>query len=296
MALLELDPQAAEYLVGGDEELTVAVYASPRQSVIAGPPAKIDSLITELHGMDRRHNWSRSTSLSSPHRRSVASRSAHAAGGSGAGVPAIPVITTTSGLQGTPTFDADHWADNLRNPVRFTQAVTDAAQRHGIFIEVSPHPLLKYAIDDTISPAHHHSIPTLQRGADDTLTFHTNLNASHTTHPPQTPHLPSPIRRCRARRGCTPTIGSRRRRGPVGTTATPTHSGSFIALPARRAHRRTQRAPPGASVAVAACEGHQRPGARTARRARIPCRQPDRCALRDVCSGRGARGWVGIRL
>ena len=193
MALLELDPQAAEYLVGGDEELTVAVYASPRQSVIAGPPAKIDSLITELHGMDRLAQLVE-VDVASHHptvdpllpdlRTQLADLVP--------GFPAIPVITTTSGLQGTPTFDADYWADNLRNPVRFTQAVTDAAQRHGIFIEVSPHPLLKYAIDDTISPAHHHSIPTLQRGADDTLTFHTNLNASHTTHPPQTPHLPEP--------------------------------------------------------------------------------------------------------
>jgi len=193
MALLELDPQAAEHLVAGDKELTVAVYASPRQSVIAGPPAKIDSVITELQGMDRLGQLV-DVDVASHHpmvdavlpdlRAELADLMP--------GFATIPVITTTSGRQGTPTFDADYWADNLRNPVRFTQAVTDAAQRHGIFIEVSPHPLLTYAIDDTISHTHHHSIPTLQRDADDTLTFHTNLNASHTTHPPQTPHLPEP--------------------------------------------------------------------------------------------------------
>ena len=39
---------------------------------------------------------------------------------------------------------------------------------------------------------HHHSIGTLWRDGDDTVSFHTNLNATHTTHPPQTPHPPEP--------------------------------------------------------------------------------------------------------
>ena len=43
-----------------------------------------------------------------------------------------------------------------------------------------------------MADTHHHSIRTLQRDTDDTLTFHTNLNATHTTHPPQTAHPPEP--------------------------------------------------------------------------------------------------------
>ena len=80
----------------------------------------------------------------------------------------------------------------MRNQVRFTQAVAKAAEQHAVFIEISPHPLLTHAIDDTVSQAHHHSIGTLQRDADDTVTFRTNLNAAHTKHPPQTVHLPEP--------------------------------------------------------------------------------------------------------
>ncbi|HYB81431.1 MAG TPA: polyketide synthase dehydratase domain-containing protein, partial [Mycobacterium sp.] len=38
----------------------------------------------------------------------------------------------------------------------------------------------------------HRSLSTLQRDADDTLTFHTNLNATYTTHPPQTAHPAEP--------------------------------------------------------------------------------------------------------
>ena len=60
------------------------------------------------------------------------------------------------------------------------------------FVEVSPHPLLTHAISDTLGGTHHHSIGTLQRDTHDTLTFHTNLNATHTIHPPHTEHPPEP--------------------------------------------------------------------------------------------------------
>ena len=107
--------------------------------------------------------------------------------------PAIPVISTTDDpTGGAPLFDADYWVANLRNPVRFSQAVAAAGQDHATFIEVSPHPLLTHAIKDILAGTHHHSIGTLQRDTDDTLTFHTNLNATHTAVPPRTPHPPEP--------------------------------------------------------------------------------------------------------
>ena len=109
--------------------------------------------------------------------------------------PSIPVITTTDGHTGaTAVFDADYWAANLRNPVRFSQAIAAAGADHAVFIEISPHPLLTYAISDTLGPAHHHSIGTLQRDTHDTLTFHTNLNATHTIRPPHPPHPSEPHR------------------------------------------------------------------------------------------------------
>jgi phthiocerol/phenolphthiocerol synthesis type-I polyketide synthase A len=108
--------------------------------------------------------------------------------------PTIPILTTTYDhtATGAIVFDADYWAANLRNPVRFSQAITAAGADHTIFIEVSPHPLLTHAISDTLEPAHHHSIATLHRDTHDTLTFHTNLNTTRTTHPPQTEHPPEP--------------------------------------------------------------------------------------------------------
>jgi acyl transferase domain-containing protein/acyl carrier protein len=108
--------------------------------------------------------------------------------------PSIPIITMTSDDQtgAAPVFDADYWAANLCNPVRFDQAVTAAGADYGTFVEVSPNPLLTGAISDTLGQVHHHSIGTLQRDTHDTLTFHTNLNATHTTQPPLAPHPPEP--------------------------------------------------------------------------------------------------------
>ena len=74
--------------------------------------------------------------------------------------PTIPILTTTydDTDTGTIVFDADYWVANLRNPVRFSQAIAAAGADHSTFIEVSPHPLLTHAITDTpgtrASPQH----------------------------------------------------------------------------------------------------------------------------------------------
>ena len=53
MALLELDAGDTEALIAEHPQVTVAVYASPRQTVIAGPPEQIDQLIAVVAGQDR---------------------------------------------------------------------------------------------------------------------------------------------------------------------------------------------------------------------------------------------------
>jgi phthiocerol/phenolphthiocerol synthesis type-I polyketide synthase B len=40
--------------------------------------------------------------------------------------------------------------------------------------------------------SHHHAVGTLWRDGDDTVTFHTNVNAVHTSQPPETPHPAEP--------------------------------------------------------------------------------------------------------
>ena len=195
MALLELDPRRAEELIADYPDLTLAVYASPRQTVIAGPPDQVDAVIAIVDAQDRLARRIE-VDVASHHptidpilpdlRTALADLTPQP--------PTIPILTTTydDTATGTTVFGADYWVANLRNPVRFSHAIAAAGADHSTFIEVSPHPLLTHAITDSLGRVHHHSIGTLQRDAPDTLTFHTNLNATHTVHSPHTEHPPEP--------------------------------------------------------------------------------------------------------
>ncbi|GAB32799.1 type I polyketide synthase [Gordonia otitidis] len=192
MALVELDALTAGELIVDHPDVTVAVHASPRQTVIAGPPDQVDAVITEVSSRDRLARRIE-VDVASHHpiidpvlpdlRIELADLSPRR--------PNIPFISTTQ-PQGDPGFDAEYWCANLRNPVHFSEAVTAAGADHGVFVEISPHPILTYAIDDTLSDVHHHAVATLHRDQDDALTFHTNLSAARPTAPAVVPHAPEP--------------------------------------------------------------------------------------------------------
>ncbi|MDA2893504.1 type I polyketide synthase [Mycolicibacterium sp. BiH015] len=190
MALLELDAEAAEKLIADYDGLTVAVYASPHQTVIAGPPEQVDAAIAVVDAQDK---LARRVDVDVASHHPIIDPILDDLRTELAGLkpqkPTIPVIVTTDQrpTDGGCVFDADHWVANLRNPVRFARAVAAAGVDNSIFVEVSPHPLLAYAVKDTLSNQPHRSIATLQRDANDTVTFHTNLNATHTVRPPKTP-------------------------------------------------------------------------------------------------------------
>jgi acyl transferase domain-containing protein/acyl carrier protein len=188
MALLELSGAAAGELLAGYPDVTVAVEASPHQVVIAGPPDQVDAVIAVVAAQDRLARRV-DVDVASHHaiidpvlpdlRTELADLNPQP--------PNIPVFVTTGGRsQSTSTFDAGHWVDNLRNPVKFTQAVAAAGAEHAVFVEVSPHPLLSYAVDQSLEGVHHHTLGTLQRDTDDVVTFRTNLSAAHTVRPPET--------------------------------------------------------------------------------------------------------------
>ncbi|GIF78216.1 type I polyketide synthase [Asanoa siamensis] len=78
-----------------------------------------------------------------------------------------------------PAFDADYWCRNLRRPVRFAAAVeAAAADRHRVFLEVAPHPVVTAAVresltDDAVV------LGTLRREEPELATFRTALAALH---------------------------------------------------------------------------------------------------------------------
>ncbi|MDT5246037.1 MAG: phthiocerol/phenolphthiocerol synthesis type-I polyketide synthase, partial [Mycobacterium sp.] len=181
MALLELDAEATKALIVDYPDITVAVYAAPQQTVIAGPPEQVDAVIAVVDARGRlarrievdvaSHHPTVDPIL--PELRSALADLAPVA-------PKIPLISTVGQTNGAvPAFDADYWVANLRNPVRFSHAVATAAESHATFIEVSPHPLLTHAIGGNLESARPGGdiqvAATLNRDNPETLTFHTYL-------------------------------------------------------------------------------------------------------------------------
>ena len=198
VALLELGAPAAEALIAAHPGVAVTVYSSPRQTVVAGPTDEVDAVIEEARQQNvfaRRVNME----VASHHRLMdpILPQLKDALTDLMPGFPVIPVITTVENAGDAPRFDADHWVANLRNPVRFGDAIAAAGATHSTFIEISPHPLLTKAITDTLDdPAvgnrHHHVLGTLQRDTGDTIAFHTSLNTTFTTRPPVGEHPAEP--------------------------------------------------------------------------------------------------------
>ena len=187
VALLTLDAEATAALIADYPGVSLAVYSSPRQTVVAGPPAQVDAVIAavlESGRFARRVNMevaSHTALMDSilPELRSALADLVPT-------TPAIPFVSTIAADGATPTFDADYWVANVRQPVRFSQAIAAAGAEHAMFVEISAHPMLAQAVTETLGDVHHHSVGTLHRDSDDTLSFHTSLN-SH-SHDPASAH------------------------------------------------------------------------------------------------------------
>ncbi|MFD4631738.1 SDR family NAD(P)-dependent oxidoreductase [Streptomyces sp. NPDC058284] len=66
-----------------------------------------------------------------------------------------PLLSTVTGERlDTTAMDAGYWYRNLRHTVRFDTAVRVLAEQgHGVFLEVSPHPVLTVPVQDTVESA-----------------------------------------------------------------------------------------------------------------------------------------------
>jgi phthiocerol/phenolphthiocerol synthesis type-I polyketide synthase D len=191
MALLELGAEDAEKLVADYPDITVAVYAAPEQTVIAGPADQVDAAVAvvDAQGLLARRV---EVDVASHHPTvdPILPELRTALAGLAPMTPKIPLISTVGQTNGAaPEFDADYWVVNLRNPVRFSQAVAAALEKYGnhTFVEVSPHPLLTHAIGETLASASSSDrcivTSAMKRGDDETLSVHTQLATLGVTAP-----------------------------------------------------------------------------------------------------------------
>ncbi|MGE5286674.1 MAG: SDR family NAD(P)-dependent oxidoreductase [Micromonosporaceae bacterium] len=183
MALVGLPAGEVTDLAADLPDVHLAVVSSPVQAVITGDAAQVAELARRVSA------------------RGAAARvlPAEGAGHSPQVDPLLPgLMRQLAGIAGrearvpfyssvhddprdAPRCDAAYWAANLRKPVRLGAAVA-AAARDGMrtFVEISPHPLLRRALAETLE---HEGVGagvitgTLRRDADDVITFHTQRAA-----------------------------------------------------------------------------------------------------------------------
>ncbi|MFD6517878.1 acyltransferase domain-containing protein [Rhodococcus sp. NPDC060176] len=154
MATIELPHHevAAELAAADIEDVTVAVIVSPGSTVVAGNPARVAELIA---GWEARDLHARRIAVDyashSPHVDSILDDLAEQLEDLTPATATVQVYSTVLEDPKKPaSFDSTYWVNNLRRPVRFADAVTAAVlDGHRVFVELSPHPLLTYAISET---------------------------------------------------------------------------------------------------------------------------------------------------
>ncbi|MEV0247500.1 SDR family NAD(P)-dependent oxidoreductase [Nocardia sp. NPDC050712] len=120
--------------------------------------------------------------------------------------PSIPLISSVTGAEVTgPDWDADYWAANVREPVRFADAITALLGQRRVFLEVGPHPVLSGNIRETLLGADVNgtTVPTLDRKQPDSESLRRtliglygagvlDLDRLFPADGPRAPHVPLP--------------------------------------------------------------------------------------------------------
>ncbi|MEU2631739.1 acyltransferase domain-containing protein, partial [Kitasatospora sp. NPDC007106] len=174
MLAVELSADAArDYLASRPESAAVCVAAdnSPNATVLAGPPEAIAAISADLEG---RHVLCRTVRVEvashSPDMDLIATDLVAALDGLAPRPARTPLMSTVlaAPVRGDELLP-QYWQDNLRKPVRLTEAVRRLAAEGTVFVEVSPHPVLAAAVEETLrdSGADGTCLPTLRRGCDE---------------------------------------------------------------------------------------------------------------------------------
>jgi acyl transferase domain-containing protein/acyl carrier protein len=153
MASLEGDPRELEDLLRGFERrVSVAARNAPNASVVSGDTEAVEAVVRNAEARGMRSRWLPvNYAFHSPQMGPLAEELSVSLGtmrSTAAGVPVVAMVSTvTGGLLQDADLTREYWAENVRRPVRFADAV-GRLLGEGIttFVEISPHPVLSASI------------------------------------------------------------------------------------------------------------------------------------------------------
>ncbi|MGV0742790.1 sulfolipid-1 biosynthesis phthioceranic/hydroxyphthioceranic acid synthase [Mycolicibacterium sp. XJ870] len=137
-------------------DVVVSVIASPESTVIGGTTESVQDLVAMW---ERRGIMAREVAVDvashSPQVDPILAELAEALADLSPVTPSVPYYSATlDDPRAQPVTDGRYWVDNLRRPVRFADAVQAALEDgHRVFAELSPHPLLTRAVEQSARAA-----------------------------------------------------------------------------------------------------------------------------------------------
>ena len=174
--------EATEALLGYEERLAVAAINDPASVVLSGEAKALDELLNRLqergvHCRPLHVNYA----FHSPQMAPLAQQLHDALTDLTPRRGVLPMYSTTTGARADGTkLDAAYWARNLREPVQLARAIELAvADRHRLFLEVGPHPVLAGNVRQCLSQwkAEGEVLPTLRRDRDEQESLYQALGA-----------------------------------------------------------------------------------------------------------------------
>src|SRR4051794_18868993 len=168
------EERAAELLAAHGPDATVAAVNGPESTVISGPPRQVQAVVSAA-----KHTGLRARMIDvdyASHGPQVEEIREELAGLLAGVRPADTDVafysTVTGGRTDGSGLDAAYWVTNLRQPVRFADAVRALiADGYRVFVEASPHPVLTMGVQECCEEAGVSgvTVPTLRRDEGDLL-------------------------------------------------------------------------------------------------------------------------------
>jgi acyl transferase domain-containing protein/acyl carrier protein len=188
MVAVELpEEEVLQALAGSAGRIDVAAVNGPAATVIAGDPAAIEEAVARLRGRGAACRPLRvEYAFHSPGMEPFDRRVEEDLAALRPRPVEIPMISTVTGAAVSgPDLDAAYWRRNVRQPVRFADAMA-ALEGHAVFLEIGPHPVLAVAVAQCLERTGGEAavLASLRRGRDERETLLETLGALYATgHP-----------------------------------------------------------------------------------------------------------------
>jgi acyl transferase domain-containing protein len=171
MALVNLSPEAlAPRLAPYADRVVIAGYNSPVTTGLSGDPAALDAILAPLKAEGVfASRIAADAAVHSPQMEPALDGLRQALAGIRPRLPRIALFSTVTGAPVDGPLDGDYWCRNLRQPVRFVEALTwlfDRGTR--LLVEIDPHPVLAIPVEQTLAAGGNapavRNLPSMRRG------------------------------------------------------------------------------------------------------------------------------------